>query len=381
MTDPFDPFRDARNGPGIVEIEIEGEQLPMLLRYGDVKRATHDWERYTSDAPFRVPIPEEHDVRRVRQLPIETDPPDHRDYRQVVREPFGRAAATALAPELGRLVDGMLDEAVAAGDTEVVRGFALPLQSHALALMLRMPAEAAEEWISWGLHVFRDPEGSHASELDDYLERELDRAASDPGDDFFSLLAAGEFHGRALTRDEMLGFANLAFAGGRDTLIGLVVNAVAHLAQKPLALERLRAEPDLARTATEELLRFYSPLAHIGRVVTEDHECHGRPIAADERISLGFASANRDDTVFDRADECVLDRSPNRHLAFGHGTHTCLGAPLTRAVVTTLLERMAARLAAVSIVEAEPMLKDLGPFRRQSGYVRLTVTMVERDAV
>lgn len=375
MVDPYDPFREAREQAGAVEVTLDGERLVMLLRYEDVKRATHEWTRYSSDAPFRVPIPEEAGVRTVRQLPIETDPPAHGAYRRVVREPFGRPTAARLRPALRLLVDELLGRALSVEHIEIVRDFALPLQSRALALMLGRPESEAETWIEWGVHVFRDPGGSHAGELDAYLERSLDRAIAAPGDDFFGRLATGSFGDRPLTREEMLGFANLTFAGGRDTMINLVSNAMAHFAAHPEAYAQLRAAPELATTATEEFLRFYAPLTHIGRVATDDHERHGCPVAADERVSLNFASANRDPVVFERADECVLDRSPNRHIAFGHGPHTCLGAPLARATMTVLLERLAARVRTLTVVEREPATLVLDGFERQTGFDRLVMAL------
>ncbi|MCC5950019.1 MAG: cytochrome P450 [Nitriliruptoraceae bacterium] len=371
--DPFDPFRADRRATGVAEIHVAGERLAAVLRFADVKAAAHDWATFSSDAPFRVPIPQEQDVRAVRQLPIESDPPQHRTYRRVVREPFGRAAADRLAGPLAEVVDDLLDDVLAEGRVEVVRGFALPLQSRALALLLGRPLGDAEEWIGWGTHVFRDPDGAEGGALDAYLDRVLDDAVADPGPDLFGSLATAELDGRRLTREEMTGFANLVFAGGRDTVINLVTNALAHLAAHPDVLARLRTEPGLIRSATEEYLRYYSPLTHIGRVAVEPTAVHGCPVAQGGRIALGFAAANRDEEVFDRADECLVDRWPNRHLAFGHGPHTCLGAPLTRGVMAALLGRLTARVGHVTILEAEPMYEELGGRRRQLGYGRLLV--------
>jgi cytochrome P450 len=377
--DLFDPLGPDRRQDGVTEIHVEGERLVALLRFADVKSAAHDWDRFTSDAPFRVPIPEEHDVRTVRQLPIETDPPQHRAYRRIVREPFGRAAAARLAEPLQDVVDDLIDGALADGQVEAVRGFALPLQSRALALLLGRPLEEAEEWIAWGTHVFRDPDGAHDGELDAYLNDALDRAIAAPGQDLFGLLATAEIDGRALRRDEMLGFANLVFAGGRDTIINLVSSSLAHLAEHPEVLPRFRSEPDLIRTATEEYLRFISPLTHLGRVAVQDASVHGCPVAAGQRIALGFAAANRDEQVFERADECLIDRWPNRHLAFGHGPHTCLGAPLTRAIMAAVLGRLSERVERLSIRDAEPAFEDLGEQRRQVGYARLLLEIRGSD--
>lgn len=376
--DPFDPFRKHRQTKAAVDGRVGDDEFAMVLGYAELKAVARDWSTFTSDAPFRVPIPSEHDVRSVRQLPIETDPPDHTDYRHIVREPFSRSTADAIAPDVARVVGALLDTALSTGTLEVVRGFALPTQSHALALMLGRSAEEASEWISWGTHVFRDREGSpngHADELDRFLQRAVDEAVERRGKDFFGLLATATFRGRKLTRDEMLGFANLTFAGGRDTVINSITNSIHHLAQHPAALDELRRRPELVHSATEEFLRYFSPLTHIGRVVATDAEVSGRPVPAGGVVSLCYASANRDEEVFDAADECILDRRPNRHVAFGHGPHTCLGAPLARMVLTVVLDCFATKVSTASVVESAAKIEDLGSMERQVGFERLVLAL------
>lgn len=373
-----DPFGDLRAGPGVAEGRIGTDEFLMVLRYEDVKAVTRDWHTFTSDAPFRVPIPAEHDVRSVRQLPIETNPPDHTDYRDIVKEPFSRATAAAIAPDVRRIADDLVDEALAAGEVEVVRSFALPIQNRALALMLGRSQDEATRWISWGTHVFRDAEGGHAGELDQYLDEVIDAAIAAPGDDFFGILATADFRGRKLTREEMTGFANLTFAGGRDTVINSIVNSLDHLARHPADLERLRREPDLIKTAVEEFIRFFSPVTQLGRVVAKEAEVCGHPVAADSVVGLCFASANRDDVVFADADTCAIDRHPNRHVAFGHGPHTCLGAPLARMVLATVLESFVAKVATASVTESVDKVEDFGVVRRHISYERLVLALTAR---
>lgn len=378
----FDPFAPHRPD-GVIDGVVGTDEFVMVLRYDDLKAVTRDWQRFTSDAPFRVPIPSEHDVRSVRQLPIECDPPDHMEYRELVKVPFSRATAAAIEPDVRAIADELLAPALENRSLEVVRSFALPLQSRSLALMLGRSRAEADQWISWGTHVFRDSgatEGSHASDLDAYLDGAIADAVRRPGDDFFGLLATAEFRGRRLTREEMLGFANLTFAGGRDTVINAITNSVFHLASNPHVLERLRTDRDLIPTATEELLRYFSPLTHIGRIATEETDLHGRRVCPGDVVSLGFASANRDESVFERADECLVDRKPNRHIAFGHGPHTCLGAPLARMVMSVVLDRIVESVERVDVTEAEAKIEDLGPVHRQVGFDRLVVSLTPRHA-
>src|SRR3954464_7866500 len=124
MTHIPDPFRDHRNKSGVLKCEFQGESIPMILRHEDVRRAAKDWKTYSSDAPFRVPIPSEEDVRTMRQLPVETDPPDHGEYRKLVEPFFQRAKDPTVVANVGTLIDLALQEALSRPSIEVVREFA-----------------------------------------------------------------------------------------------------------------------------------------------------------------------------------------------------------------------------------------------------------------
>ena len=371
-----DPFRSVREIDGVLATEFQGRPVAMILRYKDVRTAAADWRTYSSDAPFQVPIPSEEDMRPVRQLPIETNPPEHTAYRALVEPFFRQPKDPAFAARIEGLVDRLLAEAMERPSTEVVRELALPLQSMALTHLLRVPEEEAEEWIGWGTHVFRDGADGAAkgSVLTRYIDNQLDRAAAKPGDDFFSVLTRVEIDGRPLTRDEMMGFANLTFAGGRDTIIQTVAGVVGHLAAHPEHLVALRDNPALLNTAAEEFFRFLSPLTHIGRVCPRATEVLGVPVAAGERISLVWASANRDAAVFRDPDAVVLDRKPNPHVAFGSGPHNCLGALHARLLVRTLLSCLARSVSAIRVISFAEHIELEADYQRTSGYDRLEVS-------
>ena len=374
-----DPFRDARKCKGVLESDFVGEPVPLVLRYRDIQEAARDVDTFSSDAPFRVPVPAEDTVRSVRQLPIETDPPEHTDYRAIVQPFFSRPRTPEMAAEMAPLVAAAIDAVLDAGPVEMVVDFALPLQSRALTLLLRMPLEAAEEWIGWGRHVFHGddlPSERKGGILHAYLEREFDRAQVSPGDDFFSALVRAEYHGRRLTRDEMIGFANLAFAGGRDTVINLVTFTLVHFASHPADFERLRdGDERLVRSAIEEFVRVASPLTFIGRVCPHGADINGVAVAPDARVGLCWASANRDEAVFRAPDEVRIDRKPNRHLGFGWGAHTCLGAFHARLVLRTLINQLCRRAARFEIHGATPAWEDWPAFRRHNGYEALTMSV------
>jgi cytochrome P450 len=349
----------------------------MILSHDGVKSAARDWSTFSNDAPFRVPIPSEEDVRSVRQLPIETDPPEHGEYRRIAEPFFNRPKDPVMAAAACDLIRKMLHEAVGQEKIEVVRDFALPLQSKALALLLNVPMEESEEWIGWGTHVFHDGPGGEAkgSALEDYIHRRLDQAAANPGGDFFSALTRAEFRGRPLTREEQAGFVNLTFAGGRDTVINTIAGIIGHFVCQPDDLTRMRKAPELLMTATEEFFRFLSPLTHIGRVCPHETQVGGMTVPPQGRISLGWASANRDTSIFKNPDAVLLDRKPNQHLAFGSGPHTCLGALHARLLVRTLLRELPAIVARIVGIEEEPQLEQQADYTRRNGYRRLVVKM------
>lgn len=368
--DCSDPFREAREQEGVLVTRFQGQPVPMLLRHRDVRAAAGNWKTFSNDAPFRVPIPSEEKVRSVRQLPIETDPPEHTEYRAIAEPFFRQPKDPSFVAKIRMLVDELLNLSRSNGEIEIVRQFALPLQSRALTYLLRVPESEAQEWILWGTHVFRDGDDGEpkGAALDRYIQRQFDRAINNPADDFFSALTQAQFRGRPLTREEMTGFANLAFAGGRDTVIQMIAAIVGHLGKHANLLGQLRDNPALITTAAEEFFRYVSPLTHIGRVCPHNTEVKGVAVEANERVSLCWASANRDSTVFDSPNEVRLDRRPNPHLAFGSGPHNCIGALHSRLIVRTLLERLSVRVRSIEIVQETPQVESEADYVRRNGY-------------
>ena len=376
---PSDPFKAKREAGPVTRYEFQGEQIPMILRHADVRQAAKDWRTYSSDAPFRVPIPSEEQARSMRQLPIETNPPEHTEYRAIVEPFFSRPKLPEMIAKVERLIDDLLRDALARDTVEVVHGFALPLQARALTYLLNTHESEADLWIGWGIHVFRvRGELKKGIELENYLHAKFDMASRTPGADFFSALAQAKFRERPLTREEMMGFANLAFAGGRDTIIHTVACVLGHLAANPEALAYLREDPKRITHASEEFFRFFMPLTHIGRVCPVATTVHGEQVPAGGRVSLGWASANRDESAFPQADEFKIDRKPNPHLSFGFGEHLCLGAPHARLIVRTLLQKCVELVGTLEVVSAEERTEIEHSYERTLGYESLVLRLRPR---
>lgn len=371
-----DPFREAREKDGVLQCPFGSEMITMLLRHEDVRNAAADWKQFSSDAPFRVPIPSEEEMRSVRQLPIEVDPPEHREYRKLTEPFFLRARNPEVITSVKSMIESVVDSLSQQKSFDAVADLALPVQSRAFTYLLNMPEEEAEIWIRWGIHVFQPQKGesSTGESLENYLNEQFDRAEADPGEDFFSVLTQVEYQDRKLTREECLGFANLAFAGGRDTIIHSVTSIIAWLGSNPEGLEFLREDPKRITLASEEFFRVFMPLTQIGRVCPKGADIHGVKVEPGDRIGLCWISANHDESVFEDATEVILDRRPNPHVAFGFRNHLCQGAAHARLVVRSLLEVLCERGIRIKVLDSVRHVENAEKFSRAVGYESLTVT-------
>ena len=370
-----DPFKEARaRCPVMVGDFQEGEKIPMLLKLKEVRRAAKDWQTFSSDAPRRVPIPSEEALRDVRQYPIELDPPAHGAYRKLVEPFFLRPKQPEVKAKIDDLIGRMLGKMLARERFDAVHDLAVPVQSYALTYLLNVPEEEGEHWIPWGIHVTRTGDGkAKGGEMEEYNRTMFRKAAENPGDDFYSALNAAEIDGRPLTDEEKEGFAYLAFAGGRDTVIHTMTGIIAYFAKNQDALEELRQHPEHVNTAAEEFFRLAIPLTHIGRVCPAKTEVHGHEVEAGGRISLTWAAANRDPEVFEAPNEVDLRRKPNPHVAFGFGHHNCLGAHHARAIMRGFLEQFSQRVARVRVLEEAPCMEEEKAYSRQIGFHKLVV--------
>jgi cytochrome P450 len=377
MPEHPDAFREAREKDGVLNVHCDGEDITMILRIDDLRAAGRDPQTFSSDHPFMVVLRSEEDVRSVRQLPIETDPPDHTEYRMIVQPLFRKAALPAHAENIAPLVNRMVAEAVAAGEVEAVNEFALPLQSRALTILLGVPESEAETYMGWGTHIFHDG-ANESAVVEAYTKSQFERAAREPGEDFFSVLNQAEFRGRKLTFDEKQGFANVAFAGGRDTVINVVASIIAYIADHPETLEFLRQDESRFKTATEEFVRYISPLTVIARSCPHGATVAGEEVPAKARVGMCWPSGNRDASAFDDPDVVKLDRKPNPHVGFGIGPHNCLGAPHARTIIKCVLMALCDQVERIDLISQEPKIEKEDSFTRKAGYESVNVRFVGR---
>lgn len=305
--------------------------------HGDVKAAAKDWAVFSSHLMGDI------DVRTYHQLPLEVDPPRHGAYHTILTPIFGRQEVAALEPHLRLIARRLVADLVRRGSIEAVSDLALPMVVESLGVAYRRPQDV-NELRGWGIRTWQTrPDGTRqGSTLDDYLARVFDEVATQAGDDVFSRIAAATIDGRRLSRIECLGVGNLIMGAGRDTVILLIAGAIWHLADDSAGRVVLTNDPGRIRAAVEELLRFLSPLRRMERIATEDVEGPWGQASAGEIVLLNFAAANHDPIAFSDPDVIRLDRSPNPHVAFGNGPHTCIGVHLARLEARVFLEELLA---------------------------------------
>ena len=270
---------------------------------------------------------------------LNLDPPDHGRLRSLVQKAFTPRMILQLEGRIQQIADSLLDEAEPNHSMNLVDDYAFPLPIIVISEMLGIPVEDRQKFRVWSQAIidFSDtPESLEEykhkiGEFAEYLEYLVRKKREEPAEDLVSSLIQAESEGTRLSIEELYSTIMLLIVAGHETTVNLITNMTFALLNHPDQLEKLRQNPDLIDSAIEEALRFYSPVELTTlRWAAEPFTLHGQEIKRKDVIIVSLASANRDDTVFPNADRFDIERKDNRHLAFGHGSHFCLGAPLAR---------------------------------------------------
>ena len=275
------------------------------------------------------------------------DPPRHGPLRRVASPRFTPRAMRARREDIERIAAELVDDMVAAGpegEVDFVERVAAPFPLAVIAWTLGVPRDDIPLLHRWTNEVIgkNDPEYRREGEspgqtikrargeLHAYFGALVEERRREPQDDLVTELAQSDIDGTPLTEGELVSYCELLVEAGNETTRNAISGGLLALIEHPAEWAKLRADPELVPDAAEEILRWVSPITHFSRTATEDTEVHGVTIRAGEQVAIFFASANRDEEVFDDPFTFRVDRRPNPHLAFGFGEHFCLGAPLAR---------------------------------------------------
>jgi len=250
---------------------------------------------------------------------------------------------------------------------DVVSDIAVPLPAKVIAEMLGVPPEDWDIFQRWARVDSSDPAASRREagrsqreEMSNYFSRLLEERRRAPREDLISALSVAEVDGERLSEAELVSFCFLLLAAGQETTKNLITNAIVCLTDYPDSMERLMREPTLMPTAIEEVLRYLPPVWFLFRQTRAEVELGGQRIPADQLVLAWTASANRDPAQFQNPDRFDIEREPNRHLAFGHGIHYCVGAPLARLEARIALPMMLEQLRDLQRVEGVPITVHAG---------------------
>jgi len=321
-------FREPRTG------------LWMLLGYDDTKRGLADAATFSSAASPGGAL--------TSQWLIFADPPRHTRLRSLIARAFTPRSVAALEARIDALARSLLDRADAnsdSGEIELIGDFAMPLPLMVVAEMIGAPPSDYATFRRWSDAIVRlshtvsgDPRAAQAihdvtvanAEMREYVGRLVDERRSRPENDLLTALVQPNEEGERLTDDEILGFFQLLMLAGHETTTNLIANAVLSFIEHPDQLALLRIAPELLAPAIEEVLRYRSPVQTMFRVAKKDARVGDHTIPAGQMVLLVIGAANRDPRRFDGAESFDVTRHPNAHIAFGHGIHFCVGAPLAR---------------------------------------------------
>src|SRR5579864_1419515 len=351
--------------------------LWMILDYDGVRRALTDHPVFSSDLSH---VPSQGNPG---EWFLFFDPPRHTRLRALISKAFTPRVVADLEPRIRALSHQLLDEALAHGEVDIVAEFSGPLPMRVIAELLGIPAEDWPRYRRWSDVILaiantfaRGAETDRifaeyrtvTEEMRFALPELIERVRSARPDALLARLAEAEVGGERLTPREILGFVQLLLVGGQETTVNLINNALLCFLEHPDQLARLRAAPELLPSAIEEVLRYRSPLQWMPRATAQDVEVQGRVIPAGKLVLAVIGSANRDPRQFPDAGRFDITRAPNPHIAFGHGIHACLGAPLSRLEARVALADLLGRARGLARASAGPWeprqaLHVLGPAR------------------
>jgi cholest-4-en-3-one 26-monooxygenase len=357
--------------------EPHGPGFWVVSKHADVQAVSRDPGTYSSNPVAPLEEPETPAVGPGAQVLIAMDPPEHTAYRKLVNRGFTPRMINALEPRIREMAVRVLDRAIDQGTCDFVVDVAAVFPVDVIAELIGMPREDRHKIFHWTNQTLGsadagevDPEyfkGEDAAqnahmEMFVYVQELCAQRRDEPRDDIMSELLRAELDGQKLTEAELTMFFMFLSVAGNETTRNAAAHGLHAFLEDPQQWDKLVQDPEgLVDGATEEILRWSSPVMYLRRNVMSETELRGQALKTGDKVSLWYVSANRDEEVFEDPFHFDIERRPNDHLAFGApGPHFCLGASLARLELRVLFEELARRV---------PVLRSLG----EPAYLRSNV--------
>ena len=373
---PHDQWRALRQMDGLQHWETDGfDPFYSVVRHDEICEISKQPDRFLNRFGIVLESPDQREIIKADQglgqmrSIIGMDPPEHRDYRKVAAPWFTPRAISSIAPiveESARdLVDALVERSSGGeGECEFANEIAAAHPLRILASILGVPREQEAQLLRLTNELFasddpdlrRQGEDRHAAvqalamEFFQLFNGVIEDRRANPTGDLASLLANAEIDGEPMGMMETLGYLLIVFTAGHDTTKNALAGGIRALAEHPGEYEKLKQHPEHVERAVEEIVRWTSPVNYMKRVVAEDTEFRGQKLRRGENLVLFYASANRDDAVFQDPYAFRIDRDPNPHIAFGIGEHFCLGTHLARQSQRALLRELIGRIDGFELV-------------------------------
>ena len=349
-----------------------------LLKHQDIVDVSKNPRVFSSEVGgINIPDADEEQLEVSRLVMISMDPPQHTKLRKLVASGFTPRMIRKLEVSFRAAVDDILDGLEQETEVDFVDRIASQMPLRLIADMIGWPEEDRQLMIEWSDRVARidyEPEDANVAAMEFWnycaeLIEAIESGERERTDSMLETLMAAEVDGEKLTEMEIVNFMLLLAIGGNETTRNCISGGFLALHENPEQLAAWKADIEgLSASATEEMLRWTSPITCFRRTATEDTEIRGQPIKKGDKVVLYYASGSRDEDVFENADKFDIHRKDNKHLSFGTGQHFCLGATLARKEISILFEQLLKRF---------PNMKPIGPVKRlNSSYVNATVSFM-----
>ncbi|MEM7100672.1 MAG: cytochrome P450 [Pseudomonadota bacterium] len=348
--------------------EPDGPGFWVVTRHEDVSAVGRQSNLYSSEPTVMIPDPDEESIQAMspeHKMMLMMDPPQHTQFRRIISKEFTKGPAQGLRPRVSELSAQIVDQVIHKGECDFVSEIAGELPSYVIAELMGIPLDDGRELYSLTETIHSAPEslpegaqGAAIMRMFGYAQQVYRDKYDKPADDLASQIVHASVDGVKLDEIDFQLFFMLLIDAGGDTTRNLVAGGLHELIQQPHALQELQDHPsgDLMNSAREEMLRVVSPVIQFRRTARQDIEMHGKTIRAGDKVVRYFAAANRDPEIFEDPLAFDIQRFPNEQIAFGTGTHVCLGQHIARVEIDCIFHEVLSRMKNFSLPQAPEWL-------------------------